>query len=228
MPLTVACLFVQGEYPYTTEYVWRLYDMVLRWAGRDFRFVILTDQPDHVDFQEFHTVGIQKLPGLAYWSKLELFNPARDWTGRVLYLDLDTAIVGPLDPIIDVPHRFAITSDPPDPDRPRTHDRFGRLIVRRFNSSVMVWNAGAHPELYTDWTPAVAERLSGDQDWIAEQLPGAATLPRGWFPRISECATLAPSAAKVVLVKHPKNHLAVDHPRWPWLRQYWGPCACGA
>jgi hypothetical protein len=149
MPLTVACLFVQGEYPYTTEYVWRLYDMVLRWAGRDFRFVILTDQPDHVDFQEFHTVGIQKLPGLAYWSKLELFNPARDWTGRVLYLDLDTAIVGPLDPIIDVPHRFAITSDPPDPDRPRTHDRFGRLIVRRFNSSVMVWNAGAHPELYT-------------------------------------------------------------------------------
>lgn len=224
-PLTVACVFVQGEYPYTPDYVTHLYGMVARWSDRDFTFHVLTDQPCLFP-APIVSVPIAKLPGSAPWTKLELFNPARGWSGRVLYLDLDIAIIAPLGLIVDWPHRFAITSDPASLHKPRTHDRFGRAIVRRFNSSVMVWDAGQHPELYRDWTPAVAERLSGDQDWIGERLPTAATLPRGWFPRISECATLAPSAAKVVLVKHPKNHLAVNDPRWPWLRQYWGEGVC--
>lgn len=214
--LTVACVFVRGEYPYTAEYVERLYAMVHRWIDRPFRFVCLTDQPE-LFRAPIETIPIVKLPGFAPWTKLELFNQTRAWSGRLLYLDLDVVIVDALAPILDRPASFVITADP---DGRRGVDSFKRRIVRRFNSSVMAWDGGTHTALYADWTPAVADRLSGDQDWIGEQLTEADALPRSWFPRISECHDGIPAAAKVVLCKVPKNHLAVQ--RWPALASLWG------
>lgn len=214
--LTVTCVFVQGEYPYTVEYVTRLRAMVARWIDRAFRFVCLTDQPWL--FSDVETIPITKLHGFAPWSKLHLFNPERQWEGRVLYLDLDSLIVAPLAPIIDAPASFAITDD--SLAKPRAYDAFGRSIVRRFNSSVMAWDGGTHTSLFIDWTPDVADRLSGDQDWIGEQLPKAYAMPRAWFPRISEVTTPFPVDAKVVLVKQPKNMIAAA--TWPWFAQAWG------
>lgn len=218
-PLTVACVFVLGEYPYTPDYVIRLRAMVARWIDRPVRFVCLTDRPWLLD-ASIDTIAIEKLPGFAPWSKLELFNPVRQWLGRILYLDLDSLIVAPLAPIVDVPAAFAITADPPRVGQ-KPRDSFGRAIVRRFNSSVMVWDGGTQTDLFTAWTPSVAERLSGDQDWIGERLPEAHTLPRAWFPRVSELhGEPPPDRAKVVLVKVPKNHLAAE--RWPWFAPFWG------
>jgi hypothetical protein len=214
---TVTCVFVQGEYAYTREYVIRLHAMVSRWMDRSFRFVCLTDQP-WLFVPPIETIAVQKLPGFAPWTKLELFNPIRRWTGRVLYLDLDSLIVAPLAPILDVAAGFAITADPRPHSRPT--DGFGRKIVRRFNSSVMVWDGGTMTTLYTDWTREIGARLSGDQDWIGEYLPTATTMPRAWFPRISEVKPPWPSEAKVVLCKQPKNHDAVR--QWPELAAWWG------
>lgn len=215
-PLNVACLFVEGEYPYTVEYVRRLKAMVTRWIDRPFTFYCLTDQPEAMP-KGVVAIQVTKLAGFAPWTKLELFNPVREWKGRVLYLDLDSLIVAPLKPIIDFPAPFAITADP----KGKTgRDSFGRQIVRRFNSSVMVWDGGTQTELYTDWTPAVAERLSGDQDHVGERLPNAAAMQRDWFPRISECRNGVPSSAKVVLCKVPKNELAAK--QFPWVEPLWG------
>lgn len=216
---TVACVFVKGEYPYTPEYVTRLRSMVTRWMERPFRFVCLTDQPWL--FADVETIPVSKLDGFAPWTKLELFNPARQWTGRMLYLDLDTLIVSSLEPILNIDADFAITDDPERHHTPRTKDSFGRQIVRRFNSSVMVWDGGLHTDLYTGWTPAVAKRLSGDQDWIGEQFPNATRLPRNWFPRISEAVRPPwPQDAKVIFVKVPKNHILAKEQ--PWFAPLWG------
>lgn len=217
--LTVTCVFVRGEYPYTVEYVRRLRAMVARWIDRPFRFCCLTDQPDQMP-ADVEPILVKKLAGFAPWTKLELLNPVRGWTGRMLYLDLDTLIVAPLAPILDVDASFAITADPPRPGQ-RTRDSFGRAIVRRFNSSVMVWDGATETELFTRWTPAVVQRLSGDQDYIGEQRPDAVTLPRAWFPRISEAVRPPwPSEAKVILVKVPKNAIAAQE--WPWFAPLWG------
>lgn len=217
--MTVACVFVCGEYPYTPEYVTRLHAMVTRWIDRPFRFVCLTDQP-WLFAPPIETIPVKKLSGFAPWTKLELFNSARQWSGRVLYLDLDSLIVAPLAPIIDAPAAFAITADPPRPGQ-KPRDSFGRQIVRRFNSSVMVWDGGTQTHLYTDWSPKVATRLSGDQDYIGEQLPEAARMPRAWFPRISEAVCPPwPAEAKIVLMKVPKNHVAAQE--WPWFAPLWG------
>lgn len=222
-PITVACVFVEGEYPYTVEYAVRLEAMVRRWLDRAFRFVCLTDRPALLRPEGIETIAIEKLAGFAPWSKLELFNPARAWAGRVLYLDLDSLIVAPLDPIVDAPAPFVITADPWS-KKNRVRDSFGRAIVRRFNSSVMAWDGGTHTDLYTRWTPAVAARLSGDQDWIGECLPDAISMPREWFPRLSELQGQPPGGyAKVVLAKVPKNHIAAYQYPWaPWFAPLWG------
>ncbi len=212
---TVACLYVRGEYPYTVEYVSRLRAMVARWMDRPFRFVCLTDKPNAMP-GDVEAVPIAKLHGFAYWSKLELFNPARDWDGRVLYLDLDTLIVSSLAPILDT-RGFAITDDRKGRTGP---DAFGRQIVRRVNSSVMAWDGGTQTDLYTQWTPDVSDRLSGDQDWIGLSAPDAALMPREWFPRVSEIVLPIPASAKVVLCKHPKNHIARE--ALPWVGPLWG------
>lgn len=219
MTLTVACLYVRGEYPYTVEYLSRLRAMVARWCDRPFRFVCLTDRPEDMP-DGVEPIPVTKLAGFAPWTKLELFNPARQWTGRMLYLDLDTLIVAPLAPIVDFAATFAITADPPVP-RQRQRDAFGRTIIRRFNSSVMVWDGGSRTEFYTAWRPTITQRLSGDQDYLGERLPNAAVMPRAWFPRISEVVKPPfPVEAKVVLVKVPKNHIMAQEQSW--FAPMWG------
>ncbi|MDP3720781.1 MAG: hypothetical protein Q8T13_23715 [Acidobacteriota bacterium] len=221
IPLTVACVLVKGEYPYTPEYVRRLLAMVRRHLARPFRFVCLTDQP-HAMPAGVEAVEVARLPEcFALWTKLRLFEHDRAWGGRVLYLDLDTLIVAPLDPIVDYPAPFALAADELAAERPRIDtDRYGRRLVRRFNGSVMVWDAGTQGRLFDTWTPASAASLSTDQDWIGEQAHDAAGLPVEWFPRISRVQPPWPAEAKVVLVKKPKNHEAVL--RWPWFDAAWG------
>lgn len=217
-PLTVTSLFVKGEYPYTPEYVVRLKAMVERWIDRPHRFCCLTDQPWL--FADIETIPIQKLPNcFAYWTKLELFNPKREWSGRVLYLDLDVLIVAPLAPIIDYPAEFALTDDPPRVGH-KIRDSFGRQIVRKFNSSVMVFDGGTQTHLYERWVPEFAQRLSGDQDWYGLNASRAVGIDRAWFPRLSEVTGPPFGRAKVILAKVPKNAIAAD--KFDWFAPLWG------
>jgi hypothetical protein len=208
MSLTVACVWVNGHLPYPVEYVEKLHAMARRYISRPFEFVCLTDQPTNLAFAhiKMHGVNTVTVPKPAvgvkgWWSKVELFNSAHGLKGRVLYLDLDTLIVDSLDAVIDYPADFALAP------HGGTFNGKGRLqVVKRFNSSVMVWDAGAADFLYRHWTPAAMQVLWGDQDWTGMMAPGAATMPAEWFPRMSEFAwPNVPKDAKVVLCKKPKN-----------------------
>jgi hypothetical protein len=200
MTLTVACVWVNGHVPFTVEYVTKLHAMCQRWIQRDFRFVCLTDRPAHIP-AGIHPIVIAspgKLKG--WWSKVELWNPNHGLTGRVLYLDLDTLIVNTLDEIIDYPAPFALA-----PHAGTFNGKDGLQVVKRFNSSVMSWDAGTQDHVWKNWTPKVAHRLWGDQDHIGEQAPFAVAMPVEWFPRLSEVNGGWPDEAKVVLCKKPKN-----------------------
>jgi hypothetical protein len=214
---TVACVWVQGHVPFTPDYVTRLASMVARHLTRPYRFVCLTDRP-WLFRPPIQTIAIAppgKLKG--WWRKLELFNPhhARKLTGRILYLDLDTLVVKPLEPILDWPSPFALL-----PDAGTWKGRDGLRVVKRYNSSVMVWDAGYPRTLYQSWSPAVAAELWGDQDWIGLRWPMAATLPAAWFPRLSDVSTGPPfGEAKVILAKKPKN---IEASRlYSWFEAAW-------
>ena len=215
---TVCCLFVRGHVPYTADYVVKLAAMVRRWMDRPYRFVCLTDQPKLLRrWDGIETITVTPFKGLyAWWNKVQLFDPWIGLSGRTLYLDLDTLVVGPLAPVLDFPAPFALL-----PHEGRFDGKGPRKVVKRFNSSVMVWNPGhATYLLAAAWHPTVSERLWGDQDWIGEQMPDAATMPAGWFPRLSAIrGGPVPSEAKVILAKSPKNAEAAR--RWAWVRQVW-------
>lgn len=244
-PLTVASVYVRGPYRFTADYVVRLARMVRRYAPRPFTFTCLVDADTEPEVaaamaQAKLSVGLIRVEslrglvpdnGVGYWQKVRLFDPDIGFTGRVLFLDLDTWIVAPLAPIVDAPAVFALTQDALTVERAHLdRDRDGRRLVRRFNSSVMVWEPSpASAALYQRWSPAVAQRLSTDQDWFGEQRPDALGLDLAWFPRISQLLKVPaiaarggplPPDARVVLVKKPKN--APVAAEYPWFARAWG------
>jgi hypothetical protein len=215
MKLTVACVWVRGHVPFTGEYVVRLHSMAARLLPTH-RFVCLTDAPAALP------AYIETLPArvpshlFGWWAKVQLFNPALQLGDRVMYFDLDTLLLRSLEDIIHYPAPFALAPD----GAPHFKPKGPRVCVKRFNSSVMVWDGGVHPELFTDWNEHVTQRLWGDQDWIGERCPRAAAMTLDWFPRLSEVRDWpVPDTARVVLCKKPKNLDAVS--RYDWFNEAW-------
>lgn len=199
--LTVACVWVHANVAYDVEYIVRLNSMVSRHLTQPFRFVCLTDAPQSVPagikaIRIHHPVGL-----FGWWAKIELFNSTHCFSGRMLYLDLDTLVVSSLEPIVDFHAPFALV-----PHAGTFNGKHGLSVVKKFNSSVMVWDAGTQDHIYHLWSRAIARSLWGDQDWIGVQCPDAAVMPAEWFPRLSDLDwPTYPPQAKVVLCKKPKN-----------------------
>lgn len=212
-PLTVCCVWVKGHVPFSLVYVQTLRKMVARSLDRPHRFVCLSDRKAQIPKVEEIAISAPPRGMYGWWAKVQLFKPGR-FTGRVLYLDLDTLIVDQLDAIVDYPSSCALI-----PDAGTFRGARGRSVVKRFNSSVMVWDAGAMDQVWRAWTPRVTRRLHGDQDWIGEQMPEADTMPLEWFPRLSQCPDGPPDESKVILAKVPKNLDAAK--RYPWFAERW-------
>jgi hypothetical protein len=209
MNLTVVCVFVRGHVPFTAEYVVRLHSMAKRTLPAH-RFVCLTDKADLLP--SFIETKPAKVPRHLYgwWAKVQLFNPKLELGDRIIYFDLDILLLGGLDEVVHYPAPFALA-----PDGGNFKPRDKRQCVKRFNSSVMVWDHGTRPDLYEEWNEHVTHRLWGDQDWIGERCPDAAAMPREWFPRFSEVGDPPfPTIAKAILCKKPKNALAIQQYRW--------------
>ena len=150
--LTVAAVCVPGGI-YNTGHVERLFAQVRQHLS--------------IPFKE-HVILESDKPG--WFAKLDLFKPDR-FTGRVLYLDLDSTVIGSLDDLATYPAPFSII---------KNFKEFKEPDKARFNSSVMSWDAGAADHLFNNFTTSVMDRLNGDQDWISEQIPYADTFPNNW------------------------------------------------
>jgi len=201
-PATVVCI-KHGD-KYGSDYVNRLHAMVVRNARSLPRFVCFTENADGIA----SGIEIQPLPGEGlggWWNKVALFRDQLPGvTGRVLYLDLDVVITGDLDPLLCHPGDFVIMDND---------------YVPGFNSSVMLFEAGAHPEIFADFNEAEMARLDGDQDWIALKVPGAELWPHLWcVPYRLRAAVAPPNGTKVVVFSGRPN--PADYPA-PWVRELW-------
>ena len=180
MNLTVACVNHSDYLSMGDRYVNTLREMVARNLSLPHEFVCLKD--------------VGELTG--YWSKIELFRPGR-FEGRVLYMDLDSVIVGPLDELAQTKGIIDLA----DWGWP-THT---------FGSGVMVWDGGEHQEIFTkfgEWVPNVFE---GDQDWITH-LGGWKALPAHLCRSYRYDCVKAPPNGCVHVSMHgsPKPHEVVD------------------
>lgn len=193
--LTVACVLrTEGRDPgakktgraaYDVDYVYRLAEGVDRHLSVPHRFVCIT---------EWHIAGIETRllehdwPG--WWAKLELFRPGL-FRGRVLYLDLDTSVVGSLDEIASYAGPFAMIDD-------WVHDWLGA-------SGVMAWEPGEHTEsIYTEFCRMAEGAMRshrGDQNWISgavEWEPLRELYPGQIVSRWVECEGGVPPDARIV------------------------------
>lgn len=213
--LTVCTFLWRGEpadrrTTYGPEHVRELRRAVAENLSLPHDFVVLTDDVSQ-DFGE--GVRAVEIPAsvLAWprrYPKLFLFSPlARQLIGdRFLCLDLDTVIVGDIAPLVARPEPFVIWRDP----SPRN----------RYNTSMVLMDAGAHPEVWAQWdpekSPALSARIGGsDQAWVSHVVRSAAT----WSDRDGvlsykrHCQTRLPRGARIVFFHgRPKPW---DVPGWP-------------
>jgi hypothetical protein len=126
---------------------------------------------DGVESVPIPDIGLTKVKGC--YARLRMFDPEwqrqHGFDGRIVCIDLDTVITGPLDPLFDRPEPFVImqggNASNPCP----------------YNGALMMLRAGAHADVWRDFSVDAAARVPfheypDDQGWIANKVPGAA----GW------------------------------------------------
>jgi len=205
--LTVACVLAKPGYG--RAWVQRLERMVRANLTVPHRFVCLTDADYGL------TCRTKKLPaglrfGAGWWAKLALFQRGM-FEGTVLYLDLDTLIVGDLDFVANWNGDFAILRDFYRPEG--------------YGSGVMLWTKPM-PYVWDEWIERGApQHPLGDQGWMEQAVPNAHRL-QDVFPgkfvsykvHCQERDEVPEGAAVVSFHGAPKNDdFAEEH----WVTKAW-------
>lgn len=162
---------------YSADDVAKLAAACRRHIKQPFRFVCITDDfstvPEGVETWRIRDPELTKVPGC--FARLRMFDP--DWMpwhdiDWLLNLDLDVVVTGQLDDYANRPEKFVIlqgaNSSNPCP----------------YNGSMMLIRAGAHPEIWKDFTLAKAMaaphyEFPDDQGWIAHKVKNAAAFRAG-------------------------------------------------
>ncbi len=184
--LTVACVNVSDYLSRGQEYVDKLRAMVARNLTQPYRFEVITESDK---------------PG--WWAKIDCFRPGR-FSGRCIFLDLDTVICGPLDELASIKGTVHLTD-------------WG-WAKNMYGNAIMVWDAGEHEEVWKLYTPDVPRRFRGDADWMFE-LGGWPALPKGLNVSYRYHAKVAPPAGAVTVSFHgkPKCHEVLTG----WVPELW-------
>lgn len=212
--ITFCC--VKAGTAFGPEYVNILKDMVSRNLPHGFRgrFVCLTDDATGLD------AGIEVMPLPAdlekWWGKLYLFKRGLFKDGeRLVFLDLDTVIVGGLDDIVKYEGKFATLSDFYVPDR--------------VGPAIILWAAGEYTApIWDEWVAQGKPRHPmGDLWWIGQLDQGrfakSADRLQTVFPGLfvsykAHCHPYPPKGSKVVCFHgQPRPHNCGAE----WVKRTW-------
>jgi hypothetical protein len=190
----IACVLRSGGI-YTPAHVRRLQAQCERFAPGE-AFTCLSDVPIHgVDVRPL----VHGWPG--WWSKLELFRPSVFDVGtRVLYLDLDTTILGDIGDLLAQTAPFVALED--------FYRRPPLVPFRGIASGLLQWTAGERGDIFEDFAanPDGIMRWAGhggDQRVVERIMIGRATFWQDVVPDqvVSykvHCRSGVPPAARVV------------------------------
>lgn len=182
---------------YGPEYVATLADMIARNASNleSFSIWCVTDRPRDLPEGVGYIAADESIPP-SWWAKCQLFSGDMPWEpgDRVVYFDLDVAITGRLEDLVETD---GIIQDWHWPC---------------WNSSVMSWRHGEHRAVWDELTPEVMARPStdlapylpkgqvngGDQEHIT-RLGGWKTFPPAWFVSYRSAKGWPPNESKAVI-----------------------------
>lgn len=163
-PINIVCL--KWGTKFSPKYVNCLYAGVRRHTTVAFQFHCFTDNPTGVHPDVIiHPLPYQNtLKG--WWNKLYLFSNQTGLQGRVVYVDLDTLVVGNLDELLTCTKSFIALKD--------FYISHRDPLTNRLASGLMAWDAGKHIHIWERFIQnpeAVIKRIhpGGDQEWINTQ-----------------------------------------------------------
>lgn len=195
---------------YGAPYINRLYRMVCARTTPPFRFVAFTDSRDGVD-PGVECFDLPEMPGfmpqrtIGQWPKSRLWAAElADLTGPFLFLDLDAAITGSLDPFFE----FG------DPDDVILARNVAKPLSRLGQTSIYRMPVGALAplqDIFAADPQGVADTYRFEQHFVTKNAPnGIRFWPSGWvrhfriecipkFPLNYFLDTRAPKDARVVI-----------------------------
>jgi hypothetical protein len=160
--MTIACVLRTGR-AYSAEWVWALKRGIARHMSLPYRAWRSEPVPDTWTFVCLTNAGDLGGMGvpfahdwLGWWSKMELFRPGLFDDGPVLYLDLDTLVVGDLAPFASYAGDLALLSDFYRPALGQS----GVMLFRPGDATERLWVTWlTNPEKYM-------RRYRGDGEWL--------------------------------------------------------------
>ena len=169
--ITICCVLRSGGI-YNRSWVERLHRAVAQHMSAEHCFVCLTDDTKAVSpliprVDDIHWLPLRHgWPG--WWSKNEIYA----LPGRVLFLDLDVAVVGPLDILLDAEtEAFDGRSFTPEGTFVAIRDFYR---PGQFNTSVvLIENRRDIYETFLRDPDAVMAAHRGDQEWLSTIVPEA-------------------------------------------------------
>ncbi|OQR91927.1 hypothetical protein ACHHYP_04200 [Achlya hypogyna] len=215
-PTSLSVVCVKWGTKYGPEYVNRLLSGVRRHLRRDFQFHCFTEAPHGLASDVLVHPLREGFTG--WWNKAQLFAADSPVHGRVVYIDLDTVVVGDLTALFSYTGNFGTLA---------TDDMHNERRAGGINSSVMIWTAGTCSDifelLHQHWK-AVAQCIYKFDHWLEMVLCEHPVdflqelYPGHIVEYMQSCQTTCPADARVVCFPlEPKPHAASA----PWIRDYW-------
>ena len=104
-------------------------------------------------------------PKKAWWYKIQMFDP-QNYSGQLLYFDLDVVITGNLDWILTLHSHYFWSI--------RDFKYLWRPTWQGINSSVMYWDTARYSSLWNKFNQetltSVTKKYKGDQDFLTEHI----------------------------------------------------------
>jgi len=170
------CIVFAGT-KFTTEHIVQKRKQLDHHSSVPTRLTVLTDDPALVTGIGLRDTRAVLLPEWQltdrqlWWYKVFMFSDAIEWSGPVLYLDLDTIIVQDFQHFYThESNRFVICQD------------FNRAFISNYpvsNSSVIRYDPKQYTKIYSDFVEDrtnIIRKYRGDQDYLTE-----------WFRTRDDC-----------------------------------------
>jgi len=210
---------------YSESDVLKLKRGVARHLKQSHRFMVITERERKLESDiERHAIKDPELlsvPGC--FARLRMFEKGwqenKDLDDRLVCLDLDMVITGPLDKLFDRPEPFVILSGA------------NSMNPCPFNGSVMLLRPGHHEEVWTSFSLEETNKIKfykfpDDQGWIWNKVPNAATWPCGRKSGIY--AFMKPGwpmygglPANASIVAFPGARRPSEYKHLDWVKKHW-------
>lgn len=156
--ITIALVLRSGGDTYNARYVNALAENIRNNISFKVKVAVLTDIPKGIDMNIVDEIIPLKHKYKGWWSKIELFRPDIFDCDRVVYMDLDTVVVGNIDEIVKYNTVFAGIRD--------------LYHMTMLQTGILVWNPQFNHHIYHEFAKnpvkAIEDHSEGDAKWIRQ------------------------------------------------------------